>query len=129
MTTTPPPNTPVVTELLGPMVMHLGRAQSAYRAYLSGGKTYRRACVLWECNSALRGLLLAKGYLLPEALQPQAQLIVAHIDYWAVLWVAHRDALKPAGEDVFAFENPETFPAEAEQQLVAYYRSLVEPGA
>lgn len=128
MTTPAPPNMPVVTELLGPMMLHLTQAQSCYHAYLSGGKTFRCACALWECNTALRGLLVDKGDLLPDAMQQQARKIVEHIDAWAALWVAHRDALQPGDDDVFAFENPETFPTEAEAQLKAYYQSLCGAG-
>ncbi|XAM01273.1 hypothetical protein OT109_07750 [Phycisphaeraceae bacterium D3-23] len=119
-----PTNPRILNDCLGPLMMHLTRAQAAYRGYLDDGKTFRRALVLWDANTALRQHLLDTGWLLPEAMRHEATRIIAHLDIWAALWVAHRESDKPQLEDEFAFANDDRFPGDAESALKQYFEEL-----
>ncbi|MFI4861170.1 MAG: hypothetical protein ACIAXF_10855 [Phycisphaerales bacterium JB063] len=119
-----PTDARILNDCLGPLTMHLRRAQAAYRGYLEDGKTFRRALVLWDANNALRQHLLDTGWLLPEPMQEEATRIIAHLDIWAALWTAHRASETPTLEDVFAFANDDRFPGQAESALKHYFEQL-----
>jgi hypothetical protein len=122
------PEEKVLQDCLGPLMMHLRRCGEAYRRYTAEGMTYRWALVLWEANTTMRAWLLERGYLLPAELQDAATRIISHIDIWSVLWVRHRDEHKPGLDDVFAFENQDRFPSDAEQALGSAYERLRRAG-
>lgn len=120
----PQPDDTILRDCLGPLMMHLRRCAEAYRRYTTEGMTFRGALVLWEANTGLRALLLERGYLLPTHLQDAATRIVSHIDTWAALWVRHRDQQDPELDDVFAFENQDRFPSDAELALTCFFETL-----
>ena len=113
---------------LGPLVMRLQRAQSAYVYYRDTGMTFRGALVLWRANTDLTRHLLDSAWLLPGHLQTQAARIVSHIDVWASLWEYHRDAQRPDLDDKFVFPNDQRFPADAEVALKTYFARLQSLG-
>ena len=111
-------------ELLGPLHMHFLGARAAYRDYLANGRSFLFASSLRRINLAARALLLDKGWLLPEALQPCATALVGHYDVWLTLWEEHAARTRPAPDDPFVFENRFTYPREAEAQLERLYAEL-----
>ncbi|HWT11858.1 MAG TPA: hypothetical protein VN231_03815 [Allosphingosinicella sp.] len=118
----------LLDELLGPLHMHFLAAKSAYQAYLDNGRTFLFAAGLRRINLSVRALLLAKGYLLPDPLQPCATALVGHYDVWLTLWEDLAERSRPAPSDRFVFENRVTYPREAEQALERLYEQLRQAG-
>jgi hypothetical protein len=114
----------LLSELLGPLHMHFMAARAAYQAYLAEGRTFLHASSLRRINLAVRELLLTKGYLLPEALQPGAVALVGHYDIWLTLWEEQAERTRPGPSESFVFENRFTYPKEAEQALERLYETL-----
>jgi hypothetical protein len=111
-------------DLLGPLHMHFLAARAAYRAYLDNGRAFLFAQSLRRVNVSARTLLMARGYLLPAALQEDAAALVAHYDVWLTLWTQHRRSTRPQQSDAFVFENSFTYPKEAEARLEALFETL-----
>lgn len=114
----------LLSELLGPLHMHFLNARAAYQAYLEDGRSFLHACSLRRINVSARTLLLTKGYLLPEDLQPSATALIGHYDVWLTLWDELAERSRPAPDDPFVFENRFTYPREAEQALERLYEAL-----
>ncbi len=93
----------LLAELLGPLHLHFRCARAAYRDYLEGGRTFLWANSLKRINQAARGLLLAKGYLLPEELVEDAAALIRHYDAWLTCWNAQAE--RPAIDAPFVFGN------------------------
>lgn len=115
---------PLLTELLGPLHMHLAAARTLYGHYLEGGKRFAFADALRSTNIRARTLLLDKGWMLPEPLQADAAALIAHWEVWLSLWEAHRRATDPGPDDEFAFANDFTWPRESALRLEALYETL-----
>lgn len=114
----------LLDDLLGPLHRHFLDARAAYRDYLDNGRSFRLAGRLKRLNRSARALLIAKGHLLPEALQPCARALIGHYDVWLTLWDEHAERMRPAPGDRFVFENHVTYPRDAEQRLERLYVEL-----
>ena len=114
----------LLDDLLGPLHLHFLGARAAYRDYLDNGRTFRFASSLKRINLSARALLLARGELLPEELQPCATALIGHYDVWLTRWDEHAERTRPGPDDAFAFENEVTYPREAEQRLERLYEEL-----
>lgn len=114
----------LLSELLGPLHMHLAAARTLYGQYLEGGKRFAFADALRQTNLRARSLLLEKGWMLPEPLQADAAALIAHWEVWLSLWEAHRRATDPEPNDEFAFANDFTWPAESARRLEDLYEAL-----
>ena len=115
---------PLLDDLLGPLHGHFLAARAAYRAYLDEGRTFLHAGRLRRINLAARALLLGKGRLLPETLQPDAAALIAHYDVWLTSWDELAERERPAPGDRFAFETKVGYPRDAEQRLERLYEKL-----
>jgi hypothetical protein len=114
----------LLDELLGPLHMHFLSARAAYSDYLENGRIFLFASSLRRINEGARSLLMAKAWLLPDDLQPDAVALIRHYDVWMTLWDELNARLAPAPGDEFVFENAVTYPREAEQRLEALYEGL-----
>jgi hypothetical protein len=116
----------LLDELLGPLHMHFRCARAAYQDYHARGRTFLWANSLKRINGAARAVLLAKGYLLPAALQDDAAALVRHYDVWLTRWDDFAARTSPALNDPFDFENDVPFPRDAEERLERLYDTLRE---
>lgn len=108
--------------------MHFRVAASAYADYLGAGKSFLFASSLRRANAAVREILLARGWLLPEDLQADAAALLRHYDVWLTLWDDLAERLGPKMEDPFVFANAVTFPRDSQERLEALYRLLRAAG-
>ena len=96
----------------------------AYKRYFTEGKLFLEAQSLKKSNDSIRNLLLKHRYLLPSDQIQNADTLVYHLDIWATLWEKREIQLKPNPDDLFVFENQDTFPKNAVDSLQRYYESL-----
>lgn len=103
----------VVSELLGPMYMHLERTR---RAILRWKKKnlYLEAKVVYLTNTALRDLLIQKGHLIPPELLPDAGKLIEHYDYWIEEFESKRMAANPDLDTTFIFVGAKGYPFPSE---------------
>ena len=114
----------LLADLLGPVHMHMKRAEAAYHAYLADGRKFIYTQVIRDSNEAVRDLLLRRGYLLRDDLQVDALKLIEHLDIWLLKWYATREANQPALDDPFIFTNASVFPKQAAENLEAMYAQL-----
>lgn len=110
--------------LLGPLHIHFLAAAQAYRDYFENGKSFLFACSLRRTNASARELLLHHAYLLPDELQPHALALLRHYDVWLTLWDELAANTEPTMEQPFVFENPVSFPKEAQRKLLELYEAV-----
>ena len=111
-------------ELLGPLHMHFRAARAAYADYMANGKSFLFASSLRRINGGAHDLLLARGWLLPEALREDAVALVRHYDVWTSLWDDLAERTRPSFDEPFVFENSVTYPREAEARLERLFADL-----
>jgi len=115
-----------VADLLNELYEYLQLSGTAYKEYLSAGKTYRHACVLKKINTRAAELLANKSHLLSTDLRQNAADLLDHYNVWTGKWEALEEELKPGPVDVFVFENEHRFPREAADNLEREYFRLKE---
>ncbi len=119
-----------LSELIGPVVMHLDRTQRVGKRYSTTtykekGKSYHDAMLMKESNEAVRSILLTNGHLLPENLRNQAHKLVSHYDLWISRFNAKFEEEKPTVESVFDIGfTKESFPEDAVKAFQSAYDSL-----
>ena len=119
-----------LSELLGPVVMHLGRTSRVAERYSTTtykekGKSYSDAMLMKESNEAVRSILLSNGQFLPENLRSQAHKLVAHYDLWESRFDAKVEKEKPTADSVFDIGfTEEPFPEDAVKAFQDSYESL-----
>lgn len=118
----------VLAEVLGPVHMQMKRAEAAYRSYLDDGRKFIYTLVLRDSNTAMRDILLARGYLLPAELQEDALQLIEHLDIWLIKWHETRERTNPALDDPFVFANESVYPRRSAQNLEAKYAEIAGIG-
>ena len=113
----------VLAEVLGPVHMQMRRAEAAYRSYLDDRK-FIYTLVLRDSNTAVRDLLLERGYLLPTDLQDDALQLIQHLDIWLVKWHDMRARTNPSLDDPFVLANESVYPKRSAQNLEAMYATV-----
>ncbi len=111
-------------EVLGPVHMQMKRAEAAYRNYLNDGRKFIYTLVLRDSNSAVRNLLLERGYVLPASLQDDALRLIEHLDIWLIKWHELRERTNPSLDDPFVFANENVYPRQSAQNLAAAFAAL-----
>ena len=111
-------------DFLDQLHAELGVSLVAYKRYLTEGKLFLEAQALKKSNDSIRNLLLKRRFLLPSDQIQNADALLYHLDIWATLWKKREIQLKPKPEDLFVFENQDTFPKNAVDSLQRYYESL-----
>lgn len=114
----------ILLEVLGAVHMQMKRAEAAYRGYLNDGRKFIYTLVLRDSNTAVRDLLLQRGYLLPAGLQTDALQLIEHLDIWLIKWHELRDRTHPSLDDPFVFANDSVYPRQSAQNLTAAYAAM-----
>jgi hypothetical protein len=114
----------VLAEVLGPLHMQMMRAEAAYRSYLDDGRKFVYTLILMDSNTAVRDILLERGYLLPRELQDDALKLIGHLDIWLVKWHDLRERTTPSLDDPFVFVNEHLYPKQSARRLEATYAEL-----
>lgn len=119
-----------LSQLLGPVVMHLertSRVADRYRetTYCQVGKSWFDAKLLKESNNKVKSILLANGHLLPNDLIDSAHQLVAHYDLWESRFDAKVLKEEPDAESIFdiGFTEQE-FPRDAVEKFRQSYNNL-----
>ena len=110
--------------LLSPLYMNLKRSEMAYRGFLSSGKLFCYAQIIFDCNTKIVDLLTTYGYLVPVELEQDALLLLEHLDVWKMKWVDHRLKNNPSADDLFHFENTNRFPRASAQKFEDAFHAL-----
>ena len=118
-----------VAGLLNELITLFTQSNFAYRNYLAGGKTFRFAQELKLFNSAALRLLKERLNEFPLPLQSSAEALIGHYSAWSAKWdeLAATKSFQP--DDIFVFENDQTFPHEAARTLEAEHERLNPPPA
>ncbi|HRG22780.1 MAG TPA: hypothetical protein PLL23_00245 [Chitinophagaceae bacterium] len=98
---------------------------SAYRTYISEGKTFRNACLLKINNERAFALLSNHSALLPDEYHTDANALADHYRTWKSKWENLAAQTNPGPDDEFVFPNDVTFPRESASRLENYYTSLI----
>ena len=114
----------MLMEVLGQVHMQMKRAEAAYRSYLNDGRKFIYTLILRDSNTAVRDLLLERGYLLPAALQDDALQLIEHLDIWLVKWHELRERTHPSLDAPFVFANESVYPKQSAQNLAAAYAAI-----
>lgn len=118
-----------LSELFGPLVMHLDRTKAAFDRW-DGKNLYLEAQIVRHGNETIRDTLLAKGHLIPPHLIPHATALVIHYDVWMEEFDRVRNKASSSVDEAFVFVGPAgyPFPREAEaafkEQFAALQREL-----
>ena len=118
-----------LSELIGPVYMHLDRTSQVAKRYKKTYKeqttSYFDALLMRDSNEAVRSILLSKGHLLPEDLRDHAHALVAHYDVWLRRFDAKVAVEKPTAESFFDVGFAEVpFPKEAAKAFRDSYERL-----
>lgn len=98
---------------------------TAYRTYISEGKTFRNACLLKLNNERALALLSNHSALLPDVYHTDANALADHYRTWKLKWENLAAQTNPGPDDVFVFPNDITFPRESASRLEKYYTTLI----
>ena len=79
----------MLSELIGPVVMHLHRTSRAFNRYKEKNE-FLEAEVLYKGNLAIRDILLNKGYLLDKKMIKHAIDLIEHYDAWMEEFERHK---------------------------------------
>jgi hypothetical protein len=114
-----------LSELLGPMVMHLDRTRRAFNRWKKQN-LYIETKVIREGNIAIRDLLLTKGHLIPPYLLEDAGRLVEHYDQWLEEYEKNRGGTDPKPDEPFTYAGPAgyPFPGDAEQRFKDLFQKL-----
>lgn len=94
----------MLSELIGPVVMHLYRTSRAFNRYKEKNE-FLEAEVLYKGNLAIRDILLNKGYLLDKKMIKHAIDLIEHYDAWMEEFERHKfDVVE------FVFAGPSGYP-------------------
>lgn len=108
----------MLTELIGPICMHLHRTKRAFGRY-KDSNAYLEAEVLYKGNAHARDLILQKGYMLDARLLDHAIRLLEHYDAWLEEYGRQRsDPYTPGARFVFAGPRGYPFPTEAERAFM-----------
>lgn len=118
-----------LSELVGPVYMHLDRTSQVAKRYKKTYKeqttSYFDALLMQDSNEAVRSVLLSKGHLLPEELRGHAHALVAHYDVWLRRFDAKVAKEAPTAESSFDVGFAEVpFPEEAAKAFRDSYKRL-----
>lgn len=114
-----------VAELLGPVYMQLERTNRAFRRW-HDKNIYIESEVMKKGNSAIRDLLLTRGYLIPAELLEPASELIEHYDRWLEEFERVRGDDTPEPDTTFVFVGPQghPFPRHAEQKFKDVYKRM-----
>ncbi len=108
----------MLTELIGPICMHLHRTKRAFARY-KDSNTYLEAEVLYKGNAHARDLIIQRGYILDARLLDHAIRLLEHYDAWLEEYVRQRqDPYTPGARFVFAGPKGYPFPTDAERAFM-----------
>jgi|LauGreDrversion4_2_1035121.scaffolds.fasta_scaffold48463_7 hypothetical protein len=94
----------MLSDLLGPVVMHLHRTSRAFNRYKDKNE-FLEAEILYKGNLAVRDILLNKGYLLDHVMMKHAIDLIEHYDAWMEEFERHKfDVVE------FVFAGPKGYP-------------------
>jgi Zn-dependent M32 family carboxypeptidase len=110
----------MLSELIGPVVMHLHRTSRAFNRYKEKNE-FLEAEVLYKGNLAIRDILLDKGYLLDKKMIKHAIDLIEHYDAWMEEFERHKFDVV---EFVFAGPRGYPFPRNAEKAFINACESL-----
>lgn len=112
-----------LSEVVGPVVMHLDRTARVADRYSDHPASYLEAQIMRDSNEAVRSILLRNGHLIPTNLVVHAHKLVEHYDVWIRRFdekVARENPTPDIRFDV-GFSNP-GFPEDAQ---IAFKESFV----
>lgn len=98
-------NAACLGQVLGPMKMHLGRTEQAFRRW-RGNNEFIEAKVIRHSNETMRDLLLGNGHLIPGELAVHALKLIEHFDAWLEEFDHQRSIDDPNLRSPFVFVGP-----------------------
>lgn len=104
-----------LSELLGPVYMHLDRTKRAFQRWKERD-LFLEAKIVKESNQTIRDLLLAKPHLIPRKLLPDAGKLIEHYDRWLEEFEQKRSAENPDLKTAFVFVGPQGYPFPSESE-------------
>jgi hypothetical protein len=108
----------MLTELVGPICMHLHRTKRAFARY-KDSNAYLEAEILFKGNAHARDLILQRGYILDPRLLGHAIRLLEHYDAWLEEYAKQRqDPYASGAKFVFAGPRGYPFPVKAEQAFM-----------
>ena len=119
-----------ISQLLGPLVMHLERTSRIadryrFRTYKEKGNSWFDAKLLKESNNTIKTILLSKGHLLPGKLIDSANELVEHYDLWESRFDAKVLKENPNEDSIFDIGFTEIeFPSHAVDKFKMTYNEL-----
>ena len=102
-------NAACLGQVLGPMKMHLGRTEQAFKRW-RGNNEFIEAKVIRRSNETMRDLLLGNGHLIPGDLTVHAFKLIEHFDAWLEEFDHQRSIDDPNLRSPFIFVGPKGFP-------------------
>lgn len=114
----------MLTELIGPICMHLHRTKRAFARY-KDRNAYLEAEVLCKGNAHARELIIQKGYILDARLLDHSIRLLEHYDAWLEEYTKQRqDPYTPGARFVFAGPRGYPFPVDAERAFMSACEKL-----
>lgn len=106
-------------QLIEQLSFLLDYAKKAHEHYVSDGKKFIFAEILFSTNEKVKNLLMSGILSLPVEKRNDAIELIFHIEVWQSIWKNENSKKQPCWKDEFTFENEINFPKQSVERLLA----------